>query len=124
VKEESFRLLDASPSGAPNLKDERTALFLDPDKGVRRKKSKEHVTVQIIASHVEKHPVVFSYDQSFSRSSKPYEEMIEKLSMLKDTGNIDSTMILMQDSCLYPTPFKKSVESGIDYSHRVYLKIG
>ena len=56
-------------------------------KGVRRKKSKEHVTVQIVASHVEKYPVVSSYDQSFSRSSKPSEQMIEKLSMLKDTGN-------------------------------------
>jgi len=71
-KKEYFRLLDASSSGAPNLKDERTALFIDPDKGVRSKKSKEHVTVQIIASHVEKYPV----------------------------------------------------ESGIDFSHRVYLKMG
>jgi len=68
-----------SPSG-------RTALLLDPDKGIGRKPTKEHVTIGMIVKHLQNHEIVFSFDQSFSRGGDALEQMYKKLSLLKKEG--------------------------------------
>lgn len=69
----------------------KSALLLDPDTGIGKKETNQHVTIKTIASHLQKYEVVFTFDQSFSRadskSGKMEEKMIQKLVLLKETGN-------------------------------------
>ena len=65
----------------------KSALLLDPDTGIGRKKTKKHVTIQCIAEQLLVHEIVFSFDQSFSRGGSAAEKIKEKLLLLKDTGN-------------------------------------
>ena len=62
----------------------RTALFVDPDTGVKHKGSTQHVSFDRLAQEATSHALVFSFDQSFSRRAKPIEVMKGKLSALKD----------------------------------------
>lgn len=64
----------------------RTALFVDPDTGVKHKSSTQHVSFDRLAQEASSHALVFSFDQSFSRRAKPIEVMKGKLSALKDRG--------------------------------------
>jgi hypothetical protein len=64
----------------------RTALFLDPDKGIAPKQTKQHVTIRKIIDYLQKHEIVFSFDQSFSRGVNASEQMRKKLSLLKKEG--------------------------------------
>ena len=65
----------------------KSALLLDPDTGVGRKKSKQHVTIKCIADQLLHHDVVFSFDQSFPRGGKTTDKIREKLMLLQETGN-------------------------------------
>lgn len=65
----------------------KSAILLDPDTGVGRKKSKRHVTIECITDQLLHHDVVFSFDQSFSRGGKAIDKMKEKLILLQETGN-------------------------------------
>lgn len=65
----------------------KSALLLDPDIGVGRKKSKQHVTIKYIADQLSRHDVVFSFDQSFSRGGNHTDKIKEKLTLLQETGN-------------------------------------
>lgn len=64
----------------------RTALFIDPDTGVSERASVTHASFDRLAQSLEQHTIVFAFDQSFSRSSKPEEQMIRKLTELKSRG--------------------------------------
>jgi hypothetical protein len=66
----------------------RTALFIDPDKGVSGRVSVMHTSFDRLAQSLEQHTIVFAFDQSFSRSSKPKEkeQMVRKLAELKSRG--------------------------------------
>lgn len=61
--------------------------MLDPDTGIRKKKSKQHVTIKCIADKLLHYDVVFSFDQSFSRGGSAVEQIREKLVLLQETGN-------------------------------------
>jgi hypothetical protein len=80
-----FGLIIAGMVANTPLHSVRTALFVDPDIGVNHKGSIKHVSFDRLAQEASSHALVFSFDQSFSRQSKPIEEaMLRKLSALKD----------------------------------------
>ena len=64
----------------------KTALLIDPDTGVGKRKTEKHITLSDIAKELEKHNIVFSFDQSFSRSRSGLEQMMEKLGNLFNIG--------------------------------------
>ena len=64
----------------------RTALLLDPDKGVGAEATRQHVTLGRIVAELERFEIVFSFDQSFSRSQPEKEKMSEKLNGLRMKG--------------------------------------
>lgn len=65
---------------------DRTALLLDPDTGIGRRETEQHVTIDDILRELERHDVVFSFDQSFSRKQSPKDQMKEKLGRITATG--------------------------------------
>lgn len=81
-----YRLVGASPVGDGSAADGESALFLDPDTGVRDRKSKKHVSFERIAAETLKHSLVFCFDQSFSRSSLAGDAMKRKLDVLATMG--------------------------------------
>lgn len=60
--------------------------LLDPDTGIGKKPSAQHITIETIAQNLAHHDVVFSFDQSFSRTRTPLEQMKEKLEALAIYG--------------------------------------
>ena len=66
----------------------KLALLIDPDTGIGKKRTKQHVTIAIIATHLQNHEIVFSFDHSFSRAGSTTEKMKEKLGWLEETGNV------------------------------------
>lgn len=89
LEQKFYYFLGAAPTS--DSTSHKSALLLDPDTGIGRKETQQHVTIKFIASCLQKHEIVFTFDQSFSRAdSKPRimeEKMIEKLDLLKKTGN-------------------------------------
>jgi len=65
----------------------KSALLLDPDTGIGRKKSKKHVTIECITEQLLRYDVVFSFDQSFPRGGDNKKIIIDKLKLLQKTGN-------------------------------------
>lgn len=85
LEHDFFRFLRAHPlTHSPGSK---SALLLDPDTGIGKKKTKRHVTINCIANHLLHHNIVFSFDQSFSRGGSTTQKIQEKLILLKETGN-------------------------------------
>jgi len=89
LEKKFYDFLGAAPTSGSNSR--KSALLLDPDTGIGKEETKQHTTIEIIASHLQKYEVVFTFDQSFSRadskSGKMEKQMIEKLDLLKKTGN-------------------------------------
>ena len=79
-----FSLIGITIDATVSLPSARTALFVDPDTGVRYKGSPKHVSFDQLAQEASRHALVFSFDQSFSRQAKPVEAMKGKLSALTD----------------------------------------
>ncbi|OPL10878.1 MAG: hypothetical protein AVO38_04650 [delta proteobacterium ML8_D] len=65
---------------------EKSALFIDPDTGIKEKTSPRHIDFNRIITEVEKYEIVFCFDQSFSRSLSNYEQIMEKLSIIIEHG--------------------------------------
>ena len=86
LEENFYHFLGTSPLGEASSK--KLALLIDPDTGIGKKRTKQHVTIAIIATHLQNHEVVFSFDQSFSRAGSTTEKMKEKLGWLEETGNV------------------------------------
>ncbi len=85
-KERFCAFLNPGPSRAAQQGREKTALFLDPNTGIRQKGSSKHITMDCIAEETEKHGIVFSFDQSFTRSKDARLQMIEKLNDMGAKG--------------------------------------
>lgn len=63
-----------------------TALFIDPDTGVNRKPSNQHISLIQLKEAASKYELVFSFDQSFSRQHDAKVIMTEKLNFLREQG--------------------------------------
>jgi hypothetical protein len=61
----------------------RTALFVDPDTGVKNTATTAHVSFERLAQALSDHIIVFAFDQSFSRSATPREQMTQKLAEMR-----------------------------------------
>lgn len=61
----------------PNIKN--AALFLDPDTGVSKRPSSQHTTIYQMTQNFTRFPIVFSFDQSFSRGRSARDQIQEKL---------------------------------------------
>lgn len=66
--------------------DHKSALLLDPNTGVGKPSSRDHVTIEYIVRRLETHEVVWAFDQSISRSGDPLPQLQEKLRMLAEHG--------------------------------------
>ena len=85
IKEDFYNFVGVRPIS--DYRGEKSALLVDPDTGIGKRKTKQHVTIEGIAKHLETFDLVFSFDQSFSRSKNPLDQMSEKLNRLRSTGN-------------------------------------
>jgi hypothetical protein len=85
VEHDFYQFLKAYPLNEKSSS--KSALLLDPDTGIGRKRSKQHVTIKCIADQLLHHDVVFSFDQSFPRGGNARDKIIEKLMLLQETGN-------------------------------------
>ncbi|MFZ5875664.1 MAG: hypothetical protein ACOYXU_04550 [Nitrospirota bacterium] len=65
---------------------DKSALFLDPDTGIAARQSRRHTSIPSIASHLERHAIVFVFDQSFSRSADSLPQLQAKLRELHELG--------------------------------------
>jgi len=61
----------------------KTALFFDPDTGVRATPTTAHVSFDRLAQTLGDHAIVFAFDQSFSRNTAPREQMTQKLAEMR-----------------------------------------
>jgi hypothetical protein len=66
--------------------DYNTALFIDPDTGVRERASARHCTITYMVRQAEKFSLVFAFDQSFSRNAPAQIQMEYKLDQLRELG--------------------------------------
>ena len=85
LEESFYKLLKASP--VSSSKNGKTALLLDPDTGIGKKATSQHVTISDIATQLQSHDIVVSFDQSFSRAGSATDKIIEKLTDIHKTGN-------------------------------------
>jgi hypothetical protein len=60
-----------------------SALFFDPDTGVRDTQTSAHVSYDRLAQALDAHPLVMAYDQAFSRGADPRGQMVEKLAQMQ-----------------------------------------
>ena len=77
-----FRLICAQPELSAN-ESKHTALFIDPDTGVRENGGKQHVSFDRLLKEASSNTLVFSFDQSFSRQAEPDKVMVRKLATIK-----------------------------------------
>ncbi|MBI9015527.1 MAG: hypothetical protein JEZ08_25135 [Clostridiales bacterium] len=57
-------------NGTPIEKNSGSLLFIDPDKGVAKKDSTEHINYKKIQMHAMNYKMIMIYDQSFSRAKE------------------------------------------------------
>ena len=71
LEDQFYKFLNVNPSSEKS--DGKSALLLDPDTGVGRKRTKKHITIEDIADQLLQYEIVFAFDQSFSsRLSEKY----------------------------------------------------
>lgn len=63
----------------------KTALFLDPDTGIKERRSAQHVSFDQIADEAKRYQVVFAFDQSFRRQAQAQvrSEVLRKLAEIR-----------------------------------------
>ena len=83
---EFFKLIGASPLGEGQASKEATAVFVDPDTGVHSKASLRHVSLSRLVVLSSQYPLVFAFDQSFSRQATFPESLHAKLAQLEQLG--------------------------------------
>jgi hypothetical protein len=76
--------------GALHVRDARvsgqSALLLDPDKGIAKRRSHAHASISHIVGHLTQHMIVFVFDHSISRAAPPLPQLQAKLRQLKELG--------------------------------------
>lgn len=86
-EEEAFhRHIDAKHRKDLTGAADRTALFLDPDTGVKERATRQHVSYEDLALEANNYKLVFAFDQSFSRQGSAREAMSRKLQALSAFG--------------------------------------
>jgi len=63
-----------------------SALFGDPDTGVKKQRSSKHVSFDKLASELETHTLVFAFDQSFSHGADAGKVIRGKLDAMRARG--------------------------------------
>ena len=86
LEEQFHDFLGTTANSQYKQSSEKTALFIDPDTGIGRVSTSQHTTIKIIVNELARHELVFSFDQSFSRSKDSGIEMREKLNLLISNG--------------------------------------
>jgi hypothetical protein len=81
-----YRLLGVPPLQERGGRPARSALFVDPDTGVRSVRGRKHVSFEGLASAAKDHAIVFCFDQAFSRGSAVMPAMQDKLAHLARLG--------------------------------------
>ena len=81
-----FKLICAAPLAAETSPKESTAVFVDPDTGVHSKASLRHVSLSRLVELSSQYPLVFAFDQSFSRQAKFPGSLLAKLAQLEQLG--------------------------------------
>ena len=81
-----FEFIGAWPIGLNEESDAPSALLLDPDTGVGKKSTPQHVTIEGLVTQLDRHNVVISFDQSFSRGIPAADQMKSKLASLAAKG--------------------------------------
>ena len=84
-KQKFFLLIGARPANGADGK-KPSALFIDPDTGVREKRGTKHVTFERLAEEIKKHALVFAFDQAFSRGGDVGTAMRSKFSGVAKRG--------------------------------------
>lgn len=85
--EDAFhRLIGATQYHAQTAPKDQSALFIDPDTGIREKASRCHVSFKRIAEETNKFVLVSAFDQSFSRQGNPLATMQLKIKALAELG--------------------------------------
>jgi hypothetical protein len=76
--------------GAQHVRDALTigesALFVDPDTGIAAVTSRKHTSIAKIVNYLQRHTIVFVFDQSFSRNAAPLAQLHEKLRQVQGLG--------------------------------------
>jgi hypothetical protein len=67
----------------------KTALLLDPDTGIGARLSKKHTTIRHIVEQLDRHKLIFVFDQSFSRGHPALSQLEAKLCELA-THEVDA----------------------------------
>ena len=86
-EQDFFRLICAQPELSTN-ESRHTALFIDPDTGVRKNSGRQHVSFDRLLKEASSNALVFSFDQSFSRQAKPADLVMlrSKLAAIEAQG--------------------------------------
>lgn len=84
IEDDFFDFIGAGLPPEIDLLPSKSALFIDPDTGIGKKKTKRHITISGFAERLDMYSIVFAYDQSFSRGSNHEEQISIKLKELKD----------------------------------------
>ena len=61
----------------------KSALFFDPDTGIKDTQTTAHLSFDRLAQALDEHPVAFAYDQAFSRNTDPRGQMTQKLTEMR-----------------------------------------
>ncbi len=80
-----YLFIGASP--LPSEGNDSKVLFVDPDTGVSKKNTNQHISINSLLEKLEEFEIVFAFDQSFSRVGDQVIKMKEKLSQISATGN-------------------------------------
>ena len=88
IEHQFYKLVGAVPLGNFVKTGGRTALLLDPDTGIGDKRSKRHITMEMLVRHLQQHEIVFSFDQSFRRGGQPIVDIKRKLNTLQALGAV------------------------------------
>ena len=84
AEDEFYRLIGVEHAALQGGATTRSALFLDPDTGVKENATPKHVSFHQLVAESARYSLVFSFDQSFSRKFKPAVVMREKLASIRE----------------------------------------
>jgi hypothetical protein len=66
----------------------QTAILVDPDTGIGKKRSAKHITIKDLVDLMDTYLIAFAFDQSFSRAKDDTEQMIAKLKPMHELGAV------------------------------------
>jgi hypothetical protein len=79
-----IKLIGARPATTTPISSRHTALFLDPDTGIRERAEKQYVTFDRIVAELQKYSLVFAFDQAFNFQTNRLVVIREKLAAIRN----------------------------------------